>query len=245
MLSLNIDKTHFRQYVTKNSSLFNVYITYKTKKIANICNTKFLGITLDNTLTWRTHTDTIILKLSSACFMIRAVRYFLSHESLKIYYSYFHSIMEYGIIFQGNSYYSKYIFRLQKNSFRIIMGFWNRESCREHFRKLKILPLQSQYISSLSLFVIQSKNYFKLNSEVHSINTRTTFNLHQPLTHMTTYQKGTYYFSIKVFSSWPKEIKDLSYNTKLFKLTLKSYLYFHSFYILKEYFNYNKNQNTW
>ena len=95
----------------------------------------------------------------------------------------------------------------------------------------------------LSLFVIHSKNYFQLNSEIHSINTRTIPNLHHPLPHLKTYQKGTYYFRIKVFSSWPTEIKDLSYNTKPFQSTLKSYLYFQSYYTIEEYFNYNRNQN--
>ena len=65
----------------------------KPRKIANIFNTKFLGITLDNTLPWRTHINMIIPKMSSTCFAIRAVRPSLSQESMKIYYSYFHSIM--------------------------------------------------------------------------------------------------------------------------------------------------------
>jgi len=47
--------------------------------------------------------------------------------------------------------------------------------------------------------------------------------------------KGTYYFGIKVFNSLPTQIKDLSYNIILFKLPLKSYLYFHSYYTLEEY----------
>ena len=78
LLSLNIDKTHFMQFVTKNSSLIDLYITHENKKVADICNTKFIGITQDNTLTWKTHIDKIIPKLSSACFAIRAVRPFLS-----------------------------------------------------------------------------------------------------------------------------------------------------------------------
>ena len=43
-------------------------------KIANVYNTKFLGLTLDNTLSWRTHIDTIIPKLSSANFALRVVK---------------------------------------------------------------------------------------------------------------------------------------------------------------------------
>jgi len=58
------------------------------------------------------------------------------------------------------------------------MGIRSRDSCREHFRKLKILPLQSQYILSFSLFVIHDKNYFKLNFEVCCINSRAKSTLH-------------------------------------------------------------------
>jgi len=50
------------QFVTKNISLIDLYITHGNKKIANICNTKFLGITLDSTLTWKTHINMIIPK---------------------------------------------------------------------------------------------------------------------------------------------------------------------------------------
>jgi hypothetical protein len=48
-----------------------------------------------------------------------------------------------------------------------------RDSCREHFKKLKILPLQSQYILSFLLFVVNNRDYFMANSEIHNINTRT------------------------------------------------------------------------
>jgi hypothetical protein len=174
--------------------------------------------------------------------VIRSVKPFLSQESLKmVYYSYFHSIITYGLIFWGNSYYSNTIFRLQKRTIRIIVGIRDRDSCTEHFRKLKILPLKSQYILSHSLFVINNENYFKINSEIHNINTRTKSKMHQPLPHLSTYQKRTYYFGIKVFNSLRAQIKDLSHNTKQFRSAWKSFLYSYSFYTLDEYFNYNKN----
>jgi hypothetical protein len=80
---------------------------YKNKEIANTCNTKFLGLTMDNTFSWKNHIDTIVPKLSSDYFAVRAVKPFLSHESLKmIYFSYFHSIMTYALVLWGNSYHS-------------------------------------------------------------------------------------------------------------------------------------------
>jgi len=92
------------QFVTKNSSSMAFNITYGNKKIAYTCNTTFLGLTLNNTLSWNTHIDTIIPKLSSATLAIRALKPFLSQDSLRmVYISYFHSIMTYGLIFRGNS----------------------------------------------------------------------------------------------------------------------------------------------
>jgi len=120
------------------------------------------------------------------------------------------------------------------------VGLRSRDSCREHFKALKILPLQSQSILSLLLFVVDNRIYFKETSDIHSINTRTKSNLHQPLANSSTYQKGAYYYGIKVFSGLPSQIKDLSANRNLFKRALKSFLYSHSFYTLDEYLSYNK-----
>jgi hypothetical protein len=164
---------------------------------------------------WITHVDAIIPKISSASFSLRVVKPFLSQNSLKmVYYSCFHSIMTYGLIFWGNSHYSNIIFRLQKRIIRIIVEIRGRDSCREHFKKLKILPLQSQYI--LLLFVVVNGDYLKVNSEIHNINTRNKLNLHLSISNLSVHQKGTYCSGIKVFNSLPSQIKDLSHNRNQF-----------------------------
>jgi hypothetical protein len=43
---------------------------------------------------------------------------------------------------------------------------------RNLFKKLKFFSLQSQYILSIPLFVVNNKNKFKIISDVHHINTR-------------------------------------------------------------------------
>jgi hypothetical protein len=75
----------------------------------------------------------------------------------EIYNSLFHSAMHYGIIFWGNSSHSSAIFKM-KRVIRIIMECGFRESCRELFKELKILPLSSQCMFSLLLFVVNNSD---------------------------------------------------------------------------------------
>jgi hypothetical protein len=118
-----------------------------------------------------------------------------------------------------------------------MLGCKMRVSCKNLFRKLEILPLASQYILSLMLFVIKSKNEFVVNSEIHSINTR-HYNLHQPISKLTKYQKVIYYSGLKVYNNLPPHIKDTSDDLKKFEAQLKQFLHVHSFCSLQEHFHY-------
>jgi len=113
-----------------------------------------------------------------------------------IYYSYFHSVMTYGLLFWGNSPDSIKIFRLQKKIIRIMTGCRRTDSCMKLFINLEILPLPSQYILSLLLFMLRNKNQFLVNSEIHHIDTRQHANFHQPSVNVTKYQKGVYYLGV-------------------------------------------------
>jgi hypothetical protein len=156
---------------------------------------------------------------------------------LIIYYSYFHSLMTYGIIFWGNSTQSIHVFRLQKRVIGFITDSRPRDSFRQLFKKLGILPLMLQYIFSFLLFIVNNKALFQMNSEIHSINTRYNSDFQLPLVNLTTYKNGNYYTGIKVFNYLPTHIKNLSHNVNQFRLTLRDFLHFHSVYTLEEYFS--------
>ena len=53
------------------------------------------------------------------------------------------------------------------------------DSCRKLFFNIEILPLLSQYILSLLLFLIKIMNQFMVNSEIYHIDTRQHANFHQ------------------------------------------------------------------
>ena len=106
-------------------------------------------------------------------------------------------------------------------------------------KKLNILPLKSQYIFSLLLFVVQNRELYKSNSEILSINTRNSTDLHQPISKLTTFEKGAYYFGIKVLNLLPSSLGILSNELKQFRPALKQFLLTNSVYSVDEYFNWN------
>jgi len=97
-----------------------------------------------------------------------------------MHFSYVHSILSHGMIFWGNSYYSKNIFKIQKTLIRATMSPGKRDSCHKFFRQLNILLLQSQYIFSLLLFIIKNTDQSLSNTEVRDIHTRHKSNFHLP-----------------------------------------------------------------
>jgi hypothetical protein len=118
---LNFDKTYFIQFSNKSTCTSYTQIAYKDKQIRTVNETKFLQLFINNNLSWKTHMECIKSKLSSACYAVRSVKPFLTINTFKmIYYSYFHSVMNYGLLFWGNFPDSIKIFRLQKKIIRIM-----------------------------------------------------------------------------------------------------------------------------
>jgi hypothetical protein len=166
----------------------------------------------------------------------------MSPETLRmVYFAYLHSILSYGITIWGNQPYGDKIKKKKKRAIRIITNSRMRDSCREPFKKLEILPLYSQYILSIATFVIKNKHLFHTNNQIHNINTRFATNLHPPTAQLTKFQKGVYYSAIKIFNNLPHNIKDLANEVIPFRNTLRRFLLIHSFYNSDEYFNYKKH----
>jgi hypothetical protein len=179
-------------------------IGYDQKIISNMVETKFLGLIIDNTLTWKQHIDMVINRLSYTCYALRNTKYMVSLGTLKLIYSaHVQSIMSYGIIFWAGSSYANKVFILQKKIIRITTNAKIRESCRVIFKKLEILPFYSQYIYSLLLFVINNKDVFNFNIDIHKYTTRFHGNLHVPIINITRFKKGAYIMGIKIYNHLP------------------------------------------
>ena len=105
------------------------------------------------------------------------------------------------------------------------------------FKKLCVLPLHSQYIFSILLFVVKNRGLFKTNFDVHKFNTRFNYALHLPTAKLTVFQKGVCYSGIRIYNHLPLHLKQLSYDINNFNSALKRFLLTNSFYTLDEYYS--------
>jgi mannose/fructose/N-acetylgalactosamine-specific phosphotransferase system component IID len=145
-LVLNLDKTNMK-FITNNSPHCALRIDYRVKYKEETINIKFLGLQIDNHLTWKNHIDKMVPKLSGACYAVGSMYHISNINTLKsVYFTHFYSITKYGIIFWGNSSNSKKIFTLQKKIITIMVGAQPRTPCRSLFKKSEILPIPCQYI---------------------------------------------------------------------------------------------------
>jgi hypothetical protein len=74
------------------------------------------------------------------------------------------------------------------------------------------------------MFVVNNKDFFKTNSDVHTLNTRFNQDLHFPVANLTVFQKGVWYSGIKLYNHLPSTLKQLSHDTSKFRVALKNFL---------------------
>jgi hypothetical protein len=73
LLSVNVDKTHYIQFKTKNKPTLDINIVCDDNVITTLPNIKFLGIYIRDLINWSCHIEYIIPKLSSACYIMRSI----------------------------------------------------------------------------------------------------------------------------------------------------------------------------
>jgi len=240
-LSLKIDKTYFHPFHTKTNQKYDFQTSYGNRKITKAQNIKFLRIIIDSNLSWKQHIDDILPELNKACFAVRSVKCLMSLEVTRlICISYFHSILSYGIIFRGNSVHSKYIFKIQKRTIRIITNAAIIDSGRDLIKKLHILHFYSQYMYCLLMFVVKNRDLFKLNSVIHGFCKRYDNDFHLPSAKLKLFQKGVFHSGIKTYSHLLKTIKELSHDVKELRLAMKRFIISNAFYFLEDYFDINQ-----
>ena len=110
------------------------------KKVA-----KYLGVLIDENLTWKDHIDNINLKIRRGIGMINKMKdYFPSSTVKNLYYSFIYPYLDYNLINWSSApiSYLKCLNVSNKKAIRTISFKSTREHTKPLFKKYEILPLQ-------------------------------------------------------------------------------------------------------
>ncbi len=144
-LTLNMEKTKYILFTPKNKKI-NQYVTIKMNNriIDNVEHIKFLGIIIDNKLSWQPYVRYLTTKLAKSISILIKLKGVVTRKTMiNMYYSYVYPLLTYGVTLWGNTYKSniKKIFYLQKFALRVINEVPYLTSTNNLFKKCKILKL--------------------------------------------------------------------------------------------------------
>ena len=193
-LSLNVKKTHFMMFTNKRYSIAKIEIKIDNEPIEETTKTKFLGVIIDNKLTWKDHIMYISGKISRGMGIIIKSRKFLYKQTLlNLYYSFIYPYFIYCNQVWGNTYktYLQKLTLLQKRIIRIIAGvhpLTHTDPLFMQFNILKFAHIHSFLIGRLMYRVYHGtlelfQGYFLVNSDIHNYLTRQTDHYHLPFFH--------------------------------------------------------------
>lgn len=170
-LSLNSTKTSYLSFGPRQPSLSD--ISFSSMSISPTDEVKFLGVTIDAKLAWKSHICQLIPRLGSAIFAIKSVQKNAgSSAAILSYHGYFHSILSYGCVYWGFAVGCDDVFLLQKRAIRSIFNLPSRVSCKPIFQEKEILTFYAQVILDSCIILHKNSEHLKRHCDIHTHNTR-------------------------------------------------------------------------
>jgi hypothetical protein len=155
-LSLNIGKTKFMCF-HPNINIKNIMSSLKINgiDIERVNNINFLGLNIDENISWKAHTDKLAAKLSQYSGILNSLkRYLPSHILKSIYSTMINSSLNYCILAWGFA--SNNLNRLQKRLVRTVAGAKYNAHTEPIFKNLNLLKLEDIFKLNMLKF------YYKL-----------------------------------------------------------------------------------
>ena len=200
-LALNVSKTNFVIFRShKKIPDHNVTLLMNKKALQQTDHVKYLGVLVDQHLTWKYQTKNVVLKISRGIGILTKVKPFLNDKLIKnIYYSLVYSYLAYGVHVWGSAdkKYLEKIITLQNKAVRILSGVQYFQiygqkpgplpASEPLYKKLEILKFKDIFKLNIATFVYAAlinkdcpqifHDWFKYDHEVHEHATRASTNV--------------------------------------------------------------------
>ena len=234
-LQMNIEKTNVMVFPKTKTN--GIYVKLNEIDITKVQHCRYLGIIIDDALTWIHHIDAVYSKLIKYVGIFYKVRSKLPVSILRnIYFAFVYPHILYGIEIYANtsSIHLKKLITLNNKLLRILQNKPNKFPVKDLYLNFNTLAIPELHIQRLLIFAhkfLHHKyllpnafvNYFTVNSEIHSHNTRVRDNLHLD-SFSTNYGKRTVkYKASTMWNQLPSSLKVFS-SVKYFSNKLKKFL---------------------
>ena len=235
---LNFNEIEWSSFIRHSFSCPRLELKKKMKNCSvqnRSWNDSFLGVFLDDNLTWKRHISLLASKLSKSIGIIHKSRFFLSTQSLRtLYNSMILPYLYYCNLAWGGTYKANLqrIVILQKRALRIVNNSTYDANTSPIFKELKLLKFRDIHSFQLGFFMFSLKNstlpskfnnLFLINSQIHNYNTRNAHLFRLPLCRTNTRQFSIYFQGPKFYNSLNSTITGSS-SSASFKRKLKEFL---------------------
>ena len=230
-LSLNVNKTVYLLFSGKKVidqlpqlKIFNQPIDRKS-------DTKFLGIYIDEKLSWKVHTQHVTAKISRMIGIMYKLRNELTKCAMRtLYISLIHSHLRYGLIYWGaaDKNLLNPLFILQKKIIRLINCSGKIDHSEPLFRKSYILKLEDLISLEMAKFMfrdLRSANShfnFQLRNSFHHYNTRNHSSIALPQPRSAILRNSIFFRGPSIYNDLPENIKSAP-TLNSFKYLLKTH----------------------
>lgn len=226
---LNQDKTKNVLFSVRNMGINSSDFSYSN-------DVKFLGILLDKHLTWDSHIEYLSRRLSRVIFLLKRLQFCVSTNYVRVaYFSYFQSIIRYGLVFWGNASRVQEILILQKKVLRSLNQSNKTEHCKPLFIKLKIQTIINLYLFDIIRYVFSNQHILHFNDTVHHYNTRQKDHAIVGFNRLTKSINSHSVMCLKVYNCLTPMIK--KYTQKEFLAKFYMWLLDNPFYTIDEFFS--------
>ena len=232
-LTVNYKKTNFLIFTKRkiNKFLFNIKMGQNT--INQQGSVKYLGVIIDDKLSWTKHIDYLNKKLCKGTWALSKLKNYVDVHTLKIiYYSLIYSHLKYCITSWGRA--AKTIIQpiisTQKRVIRIITGSNYQAHTNPLFNKLEILKLPDIYKLQIGITMHNQKNFEKITQPLknlkflheHNTRIRSKTNYFIPSIQTNLGRSTIRFAGPQIWQTVPSKFKN--YSKTQFKSAYKKYL---------------------
>ena len=234
-LILNQNKTNFMIFTNRHVNVNNVAINVKDKQIQRVSSTTFLGVAIDDKLSWNDHIGIVCNKVSKNLAVLNKMKSFHKNILRMLYNALIAPHLNYCLPIWGNSSdrNNHILFKLQKRAVRIISHSPYRAHTKPLFSRLHIFNIYEMFKFQVAIFMYSCHNNqlpvsllecFRLNKSIHEHNTRSANNFHLPHVRTSLHKKSLFFIGPQIWNQLPERIR-ISQSLDVFKRRYKGYFF--------------------